>query len=74
MVMVWARHFKCESALFRHFFCEIWRKLYNVELYIYPSTDLTVVRDCPDVEPARGDGVRMQNRRGRCSSTCMDYK
>ena len=43
--------------------CEIWRELYSVELYIYPSTDLTVVRDGPDVEPARGDGVRMQNRR-----------
>jgi hypothetical protein len=54
--------------------CEIWRKLCNVELYIYPSTDRTVVRDGPDVESARGDAVRMQKRRGRCPSTCMDYK
>jgi hypothetical protein len=41
---------------------------------MYPSTDLTVVRDGPDVESPWGDGVRMQNRRGRCPSTCMDYK
>ena len=47
-----------------------WENYINVELYIYTSTDLIIVRDGPDIEPARRDGVKMQNRRGRCPPTC----